>query len=154
MPRSRTDGELSDRYTSANSSFSADHGTRLAEAVVVKAVNGWLHELSHPDNRDRTAAALLGSEGSPTGTGPLEAARNRLADAEARLQRYPTAIAAGVEPEALIDPINQAQAERAAAKAQIERVPADATVTRAEIYARIDASATSAGRWPTRPRLA
>ncbi|WP_310994495.1 recombinase family protein [Amycolatopsis sp. CM201R] len=111
----------------------------LREGVVVEALNGWLHELFHPDNRDRTAAALLGSDGSKAGCGPLEAARNRLADAEARLQRYQAAIAAGVEPDALVDPINQAQAERAAAKAQIESVPADSTVSRAEIYARIDA---------------
>ncbi|WP_240490581.1 hypothetical protein [Amycolatopsis vancoresmycina] len=104
-----------------------------------EAINGWLHELFHPDNRDRTAAALLGSDGSTAGGGPLEAARNRLADAEAKLQRYQAAIAAGVEPEALVNPINQAQAERAAAKAQIESVPADSTVSRAEIYARIDA---------------
>jgi DNA invertase Pin-like site-specific DNA recombinase len=111
----------------------------LREGVVVEVINGWIHELFHPDNRDRTATALLGSDGSQANGGPLEAARNRLADAEARLQRYQAAIAAGVEPEALVDPMNQAQAERAAAKAQIESVPADSTVSRAEIYARIDA---------------
>ncbi|MEV6449160.1 hypothetical protein [Amycolatopsis sp. NPDC051716] len=98
-----------------------------------------LHELFHPDSHDRTAAALLGSDGSQAGGGLLEAARNRLADAEARLQRYQAAIAADVEPEALVDPINQAQTERAAAKAQIKSVPANTTVSRAEIYARIDA---------------
>ncbi|WP_245573178.1 hypothetical protein [Amycolatopsis benzoatilytica] len=69
----------------------------------------------------------------------MQAARNRLADAEGKLQRYQTAIAAGVEPEALVDPMNEAQAERAAAQAQIESVPAATSVTVAEIYARIDA---------------
>lgn len=36
----------------------------LREGVVVEALSGWLHELFHPDNRDRTAAALLGSDGN------------------------------------------------------------------------------------------
>ncbi|GAA4659581.1 MULTISPECIES: hypothetical protein [Amycolatopsis] len=113
----------------------ADHPktVNLREGVVVEALNGRLRELFHPDNPDQTAAALLGSEGSQAGGGSLEAARNRPADAEARLRRYQAAIAAGVEPEALVDPINQAQAERAAAKAPIESVPADSTVSRAEI---------------------
>jgi hypothetical protein len=72
-------------------------------------------------------------------SGRASAARHGLSDAvdrAARLQRYQAAIAACGEPEALVDPINQARAERAA---QIESVPADSTVSRAEIYARIDA---------------
>ncbi|QWF84965.1 hypothetical protein [Amycolatopsis sp. CA-230715] len=117
----------------------ADHPktVNLREGMVVEALSGWLHELFHPDNRDRTAAALLGSDGNQAG-GALDAVRNRLADAEARLQRYQAAIAAGVEPEALVDPSNQAQAERATAKAQIESLPAGTSVSTAEVYARID----------------
>jgi hypothetical protein len=54
----------------------------------------------------------------------------------------------------LVEPINQAQAERAAARAQIDSVPAGMSVTVAEVYARIDslgdvggvlADATTAG---------
>ncbi|WP_326835074.1 recombinase family protein [Amycolatopsis rhabdoformis] len=133
----------------------ADHPTtvNLRESVVVEAINGWIRELFHRDNVDKTAAALLGSNGSGAG-GNFEAARNRLADAEARLKRYQAAISAGVDPTALVDPINQAQAECAAARAQIDTVPAESNVTVAEIYARIDglgdvsgtlADATTAG---------
>ncbi|WIX82999.1 hypothetical protein QRX50_20655 [Amycolatopsis carbonis] len=49
------------------------------------------------------------------------------------------AITAGVDPAALLEPINQAQAEPAAARAHIDAVPAESNVTVAEIYARIDA---------------
>jgi hypothetical protein len=40
-----------------------------------------------------------------------EAARNRLADAEAPLRKFQAAIAAGVDPGALVEAINAAQAE-------------------------------------------
>jgi hypothetical protein len=120
---------------------------------VVDAINGWIRELFHRDNVDKTAVALLGSNGSGAG-GNFEAARDRLADAEARLTRYQASISAGVDPTALVDPINQAQAECEAARAQIDTVPAESNVTVAEIYARIDglgdvcgtlADATTAG---------
>lgn len=42
----------------------------------------------------------------------LEQARKRLTDAEAKLRRQQAAIEAGVDPSALVDPINAAQAER------------------------------------------
>jgi hypothetical protein len=134
----------------------ADHPktVNLREGVVVEAVNGWLGQLFHRDNVDQTVAVLLGSEGTGIGGGSLEAARNRLADAEARLRRYQAVIAAGIDPVALVGPINQAQAECAAARAQIDSVPAGSSLTAAEVYARIDslgdvggvlADATTAG---------
>jgi hypothetical protein len=43
-----------------------------------------------------------------------------------------------VNPAALIEPINSAEAERAAAKAELENLPEPSQVTAAEIYARID----------------
>jgi hypothetical protein len=134
----------------------ADHPktVNLREGVVVNALNAWIGELFHPDNVDHTVAALLGSESTGSSGGPLEAARNRLADAEARLRRYQAAISAGVDPVALVEPINQAQAECASARAQIVGVPADSSMTAAEVYAMIDslgdvggvlADATTAG---------
>jgi hypothetical protein len=42
----------------------------------------------------------------------------RLADAEARPRRFQAAIASGVDPAALVDAINEAQAQRAAARAE------------------------------------
>jgi hypothetical protein len=44
-----------------------------------------------------------------------EAAKKRLADAETRLRRFQAAVGSGVDPAALVDVINEAQAQQAAA---------------------------------------
>ncbi|MGH3905431.1 MAG: hypothetical protein ACRDTE_14765 [Pseudonocardiaceae bacterium] len=62
----------------------------------------------------------------------------RLADAEARLHRFQTAIAAGVDPAALVESINQAQVQRAAAQAELDGAPAPTALTEADVYAMID----------------
>lgn len=67
-----------------------------------------------------------------------EVPKQRPADAEARLRRYQAAIASGVDPEALLEVINQAQAERSAVRKEIENAPAVARVTEADIHAMID----------------
>lgn len=51
----------------------------------------------------------------------------------------PGAIEAGVEPAALVDVINEAQAQRAAVRAELDNTPAPTTLDAAEIYAMIDA---------------
>jgi hypothetical protein len=63
----------------------------------------------------------------------------RLANAEAKLRRLQAAIEAGVEPAALVESINEAQAHRSALRAELGNVPADGLLSDAEIYARIDA---------------
>ncbi|GLY71251.1 hypothetical protein [Amycolatopsis taiwanensis] len=67
-----------------------------------------------------------------------DAAKKRLDAAEAKLRRLRAAIEAGVEPAALVEAINDAQAQRAAARAELEGAPKRSTVDVAEIYARID----------------
>jgi Recombinase zinc beta ribbon domain len=109
----------------------------LREDVVVGRLNGWLGRVFHPDNVDETVATLLEAQPkgrSRAGTG----AKERLADAEARLRRYQGAISAGVDPAALVEVMNQAQAERVAAKAEIENAPTGESTSRAEVYAMID----------------
>ena len=61
-----------------------------------------------------------------------------LRDAEKRLRRFQDAIAAGIDPSALVDAINEAQAQRAAARADLNSAPARTEVTDAEVYAMID----------------
>ncbi len=48
------------------------------------------------------------------------------------------AIEAGVDPAAVVDGINEAQAERAAARAVLENAPVSSVLTDAEIYAMVD----------------
>ncbi|SFQ54560.1 hypothetical protein SAMN05421810_10978 [Amycolatopsis arida] len=60
------------------------------------------------------------------------------ADAETRLRRLRDAIEAGVEPAAMVEAINQAQEQRAAARAELDGAPAPDMVTEAEVRAMID----------------
>jgi hypothetical protein len=73
-----------------------------------------------------TVAELIGSQGRPTGE--PSAGKKRMADAEARLRRFQAAIAAGIDPAALVEVINTAQAERAAAPAELDNVPAQSAI--------------------------
>ncbi|HEV2778945.1 MAG TPA: hypothetical protein VGX25_06035 [Actinophytocola sp.] len=85
---------------------------------------------------DQTVAALIGSQERPR---PEPAtARKRLADAEAKLRRFQAAIGAGIDPAALVEAINTAQTERAAARAELDNAPPPAAITEAEVYAMID----------------
>jgi hypothetical protein len=110
----------------------------LREDLVVERINGWLGRVFHPDNVDETVATLLGAQPTESSRGPREAAKQRLADAEARVRRYQAAIGAGVDPAALVEVMNQAQAERTAARVEVDRAPDETEVSRADVYAMIE----------------
>ena len=111
----------------------------LREDTIQDAVNIWLHGLFHRDNVDRTVAALVASqEGAGRRQTDGESAKKRLADAEARLRKFQAAIVAGVDPNALVEVINAAQAERQAAQAEINNTSAPDLMDAAEVYARVD----------------
>jgi len=59
-------------------------------------------------------------------------------DAETRLRRHQAAIAAGVDPAALIEVINEAQAAREAARAELASAGSRHEIGEAEVYAMID----------------
>src|SRR5262249_15137002 len=93
----------------------------LREDPIKDAVNGWIGGLFDPANIDATVAALVASQTDPgAGSASREAAGKRLADAEARLRRFQAAIALGIDPAALVEVINSAQKERAAARAELD----------------------------------
>jgi hypothetical protein len=102
------------------------------------AVNGWIGRLFHRDNLDGTVAALVASQNDGTSPNERQVAKGRLADAEARLRRFQAAIASGVDPAALVEAINEAQADRAAARAELANTPRPNALTDAEVYAMID----------------
>jgi len=103
----------------------------------VEPLNAWIGRLFESKNVDRTVEALVGSQGV-SGQTRREAAKKRLTDAEARLRRFQEAIGAGIDPTALVDVINEAHAQRAAARAELEGAPAPTDVTSAEVHAMID----------------
>ncbi|HYQ63701.1 recombinase family protein [Actinophytocola sp.] len=111
----------------------------LRESTIRDAANTWLEGLFRPENVDRTVAALVASqEGAGRRQVGAEVAQNRLTDAEARLRKFQAAIAAGVDPMALVDVINIAHAERVAAQAEVDNAPSPDLMDAAEVYARID----------------
>lgn len=110
----------------------------VREAVICGPLNAWVATLFHPQNRDRTVQALVDSQGGPPGGTSVEQARRRLAAADTRLRRHHAAIEAGVDPAALVEPINQAQAERAAARAELDATPAEHDLTLHDAEAMID----------------
>lgn len=58
--------------------------------------------------------------------------RKRLTDAEARLRRFQ------VDPVAVVEPMNQAEAERASARAELDNTPVANLISAAEVYAMVD----------------
>ncbi|WP_199785920.1 hypothetical protein [Streptomyces sp. AA4] len=100
----------------------------LREEPLRDAVNGWIGELF-----DRLVeaqpAARSGSDG---------AARRRLEEAEAKIRTFQDAIAAGIDPGAVAESINQAQADRAVAQAESTNVGEPAGLSEAEFYVMID----------------
>ncbi len=129
------------RTLAPGSAALADHSitVNLREDVMVDALNRWIGRVFARENLDQTVAQLLGSQ--PTGgvSTDVSAAKARRSDAERRLQRFQAAIAAGADPAAVIEPMNQAQAERAAAQAEIDAAPKKgAALDVAEVYAMID----------------
>jgi len=109
----------------------------LREDVVLPALNNWIGWLFDPENLDTTIATLLGSQESTQAAG-TNSAKKRLATAEEQLSRYQQAIKAGVDPAALVEVINEAQAAREAARAELAKVRSSGKLDAAEVYAMID----------------
>jgi hypothetical protein len=111
----------------------------LREADVLEPLNAWIGRLFAPENVDRTVGALVGSQTDPSRkAAPQEALKKRVADASTRLYRLQAAIEAGADPAALIEPINEAQAERSAAQAELNNAPDPQALSNAEVHAMID----------------
>jgi hypothetical protein len=135
------------RTLAPGSAALADHPktVNLREDVVIRRLHDWICKVFDRENRDETVAALIGSQETNASAG-REAVERRLNDAKARVRKYQAAIAAGVAPAAVADPINVAQAEREAAEVELKHLPEAAVIDRAEVYARLDSLAEEVAR--------
>jgi uncharacterized protein YPO0396 len=118
----------------------ADHpkNVYLAERAVLPALHRWIGGLFDRQHRDETVATLLACQCGGD-TNARQAMKKRLSDAETRLRRLKVAIEAGVDPGALVESINEAQAQRAAARAELNAAgPGPSLLSDAEIHAMID----------------
>ncbi|MGH3897179.1 MAG: recombinase family protein, partial [Pseudonocardiaceae bacterium] len=124
----------------------------VREAAICAPLNRWIATLFDAGNYDRTVQALVASQGGSLADTQRDQARRRLSDADARLRRHQTAIEAGVDPAAIVDAINQAQAERTAARTELNEKPTTQLLTRQDIEAMInsmgDVSETLTGADP------
>lgn len=101
----------------------ADHPrtVNLRQDELVPPLNHWIGELFSPKHLDDTVMQLVGSQSSATrAAAGRERLKQRLAAAETKLRRHYAAIEAGVDPVALVSPINDAQSEKAAALAELD----------------------------------
>jgi DNA invertase Pin-like site-specific DNA recombinase len=106
----------------------------LPEAALVGPLNEWLAQLFNEVNLDATVASLTASQSIDRGR---NAAQQRLHDAEARVRRLQAAIAAGVDPAALVEAINETQAQREAAQGELQHTAAPDAMSSEDIYALI-----------------
>jgi DNA invertase Pin-like site-specific DNA recombinase len=118
----------------------ADHPPTIyvREEPIQDALNAWLGQLFDRENRDQTVRALVESAGGRQIVGDQGHARKRLVAANDQLKRFQAAIAAGIDPAGLVEAINAAQAERAAAQAELVSGQPRDGITDAEVYAMID----------------
>lgn len=111
----------------------------LPEQAVLEALNTWIGMLFAPEHRDATVDQLLASAGvTNADSGAAMRAKKTAAEARTKLRRLQEAIAAGANPVALVDMINQAQAELEAAQAEEARRSEAPALTRGDVYAVID----------------
>ena len=106
----------------------------LPEAALVGPLNEWLARLFNEDNLDTTVASLTASQSIDRGR---NAAQQRLHDAEARVRRLQAAIAAGVDPAALVEAINETQAQSEAAQVELQHTAAPDAMSSEDIFALI-----------------
>ena len=110
----------------------------LGEKVLTRAINRWIGQLFDREHVDETVRALVDSQIGAASAGDREAGKRRLADAEQALSRFQAAIAAGVDPSALVEGINKAKAQRDAVRIELANQPKATVMDMAEVYAMID----------------
>lgn len=110
----------------------------LPEHAVLSPVNEWIGTLFDPDHREQTIDQLLAADIDAGQDARQQQAKRRLDDAETRLRRLQAAIEAGADPAALVDAINRVQEERQAARVDLDQLPANRALSRAEVAALVN----------------
>ncbi|WP_433762576.1 hypothetical protein [Nocardia sp. CA-135398] len=105
----------------------------LREDIVIGPIDRWIASLFDRHHRETTIAALLATQHTDDTDTHRQRLRKRITDAEARLTRHLAAIEAGVDPQALVTAMNTAQADKAAAHAELKNLPTIERLTETEI---------------------
>lgn len=123
------------RTIAAGSPVLQDHPrtVNLREDVVVGPIDSWLASLFDRDHREKTIVALVAVQDTDDTDVQRQTLRQRATEADARLARHLAAIEAGVDPQALVTAMNMAQADKAAAQAELRSLPKINRLTENEI---------------------
>lgn len=105
----------------------------LPEHGVTPVLNEWLEGLFDAEHRAETVERLLEAEHESGEAKQVQQARDRVSEAQTRLRRLQSAIEAGADPVALVDPLNRAQRETEAATAVLDSLPVVHSVTRSDV---------------------
>jgi site-specific DNA recombinase len=108
----------------------------VREAHVVPALDSWIAELFQTDRLEETCRALAEAQELPVkDTARIEAARQMLADCDARLTRYREALESGVDPAVVGGWIRDVQADRWRAERELRPHLAESVLSEEEIVA-------------------
>ncbi|MFF0488522.1 hypothetical protein ACFYTQ_05815 [Nocardia sp. NPDC004068] len=129
------------RSLAPGSPAAADHPktVNLREAHLLGPLNTWLATLFDRQHRADTIAALVAAQDTDDSDLRRQGLHARIRDADTKLDRHRRAIEAGVDPIALVDAMNAAQAEKAIATAELEQIPKPIKLTTSQIEKMIDA---------------
>ncbi|MFI6225165.1 hypothetical protein ACIBEH_31780 [Nocardia salmonicida] len=122
------------RTLAPGSSVQAAHPptVNLREADIIEPIDDWLSTLLHPEHLDRTITALLDAQEDHGTDARRTALIGRIEQAQTRIGRHLAAIEAGVDPQAVVDALNSAQADKAAAQVELNNLPKEEKFTETE----------------------
>ncbi len=112
----------------------------LRESVLIDPLDGWLSKLFDHQHRNRTIEILLAAQETDDTDALRALLRRRIAEADTKLQRHMAAIEAGVDPAAFVSSMNAAQAEKAAARAELDAIPKPIRLTETEMHKLIESA--------------
>lgn len=119
----------------------------IGQAAVFDRLNPWLLGIFQPGPvREATIGAMITVVDTSHTDIQVERLRERVADAETRLRRFTDALASGVDPVALVGPINAAQADAHAAREEIDALASPAVApAREQVEAAFEALGADIG---------
>ena len=114
----------------------------MREAQIVPPLDDWIAGVFEPDRLEEACRTLAeAQEPAPQEDGRAEAARQTLADCDARLDRYREALEVGTDPAVVGRWISEVQAERRTAEEALRRRRPAAALTEGDIRAMVESIA-------------
>lgn len=118
----------------------------VREEQIVPPLDEWIAGLFEPDRMEETCRTLAAAQEPPVvDDDHTAAARQALAECEARLARYRDALEAGVEPAIVGEWIREVQAERVRAELELRRRRPTPTLSEEDILALLESLGDAVG---------